>query len=111
MTSSDFPDDAGDAEGRSKKVAYVGVTDYRDGSGSFDWSVSDPAQYQAVVDARNALNPVTQAFLVPSTYEETHYVNWSEISVVDLDRAGCGTSILYPRHPAPAEEKGCGRKP
>jgi hypothetical protein len=80
---------------------YVGVMDYRDGSRSFDWSVPDSAKYQAVVDARNAINPVAQAFLVPAVYEQRHQINWSTISVCDLDRAGCGTTILYPRNPAP----------
>lgn len=85
-------------------MPYIGIMDHRDGSRSFDWSVSDPVQYQAVVDARNVLNPVTQAFLVSPVYEETHHINWSEISVSDLDRAGCGTSILYPRNPEPVQD-------
>lgn len=84
-------------------MRYVGIMEHRDGSRSFDWSVADSAQYQAVVDARNFVHPVVQAFLVPPAYEETHNVNWSEITVIDLDRAGCGTTILYPRHPAPTE--------
>ena len=81
---------------------YVGVMDYRDGSRSFDWCMPDPIKYQAVVDARNAINPVAQAFLVPAVYERTHQINWSTLSVCDLDRAGCGTTILYPRNPAPS---------
>jgi hypothetical protein len=85
-------------------MPYVGIIDYSDGSRSFDWSVADAAQYQAVVDACNHRNPVTQAFLVPAVYEETHHVNWSEITVNDLDRAGCGTTILYPRRPSPADK-------
>lgn len=79
-------------------MAYVGIMDHVDGSRSFDWSVADSVQYQAVVDARNLLNPVVQAFLVPAAYERTHQVNWSEITVIDLDRAGFGTTILYPRN-------------
>lgn len=85
-------------------MPYVGIMDHSDGSRSFDWSVADSVQYQAVVDARNFLNPVIQAFLVPPAYDETHQINWSEITVNDLDRAGCGTTILYPRHPAPAQD-------
>jgi hypothetical protein len=89
---------------RRQASGYVGVMDYRDGSRSFDWSIPDPSKYQAVVDARNAINPVLQAFLVPAAYEETHQINWSAISVIDLDRAGCGTTILYPRNPAPGQD-------
>jgi len=83
---------------------YVGVMDYHDGSRSFDWSVPDPSKYQAAVDACNAINPVVQAFLVPAAYEQTHQINWSAISISDLDRAGCGTTILHPRNPAPAQD-------
>lgn len=83
-------------------MPYVGIMDHHDGSRSFDWSVANADQYQAVVDARNFLNPVIHAFLMPLAYEKTRPVNWSEITAADIERAGCTTTILYPSKPAAA---------
>lgn len=83
-------------------MPYVGIMDHDDGSRSYDWSVIDADRYQVVVDARNTLNPVAHAFLVPSAHEEKHQVNWSEITASDIERAGCCSPILYPRKRSPA---------
>ena len=90
-----------ECEGKTQEPAtprgYVGIVQHADGRRSFDWSVSDIGRYQAVIDVVHKVRPVVQAFLVPAAYEQAHAIDWDTITVSDLNRAGCGTTILYPR--------------
>jgi hypothetical protein len=75
---------------------YVGVVQFRDGGRQFDWSVTNVCKLQDFVDALHIHREVAQAFVVPPSYPHRENITWATIKVADLDRAGCGASILYP---------------